>query len=87
MVNLRVTDRDGKTHDVKAVAGARLMFILRDDASLPVEGIERLPARSSEERDMLESLANMDERRSRLSCQIEVTAAVEGLVLTLAAEE
>jgi len=38
MPRLNVTDRDGETHLVQAESGSPLMFILRDDAGLPVEG-------------------------------------------------
>ena len=103
---IHVTDRHGSTHDVVAPEGAKLMFVLRDEAGLQVEGIcggcmvcgtchvlidadwvDRLPAPSGEELDMLDSLARLDPRRSRLSCQIVADASVDGLRLTLAPEE
>lgn len=38
MPMIHVTDRQGATHRVVAREGARLMFVLRDDAALEVEG-------------------------------------------------
>ncbi|HSQ99238.1 MAG TPA: 2Fe-2S iron-sulfur cluster-binding protein [Sphingomicrobium sp.] len=50
------------------------------------EWLERLPAMSADEDDLLDS---SDDRRSdsRLSCQIPVTDALDGLVMTVAAED
>ena len=36
---IHVTDRAGATHAVDARDGDRLMFVLRDQAGLPVEGL------------------------------------------------
>ena len=36
---IHVTDRTGASHEVDAREGERLMFVLRDDADLPVEGL------------------------------------------------
>jgi 2Fe-2S ferredoxin len=49
--------------------------------------VERLGARNESELEMLDALANFDERRSRLSCQINATAEIDGLEITLAPEE
>jgi 2Fe-2S ferredoxin len=106
MPTIHVTDRAGKPHEIKAPEGERLMFVMRDEAGLPVEGlcggcmvcgtchvfvdadwVDRLPKPSAEEADMLDSLAHFDPKRSRLSCQIEATPAIEGLRFTLAPEE
>ena len=106
MPTIHVIDRQGTAHRVEAREGARLMFVLRDDADLPVEGlcggcmvcgtchvfvdpvwVDRLPPASPEESDMLHSLSQFDPGRSRLSCQIASTAALEGLELRLAPEE
>ena len=48
--------------------------------------ISRLPPRRYEERLMLQSSRLFDAARSRLSCQIKVTAQLEGLHLTVAPE-
>lgn len=50
------------------------------------EWLERLPAMSADEDDLLDS---SDDRRSdsRLSCQIPVTDALDGLAVTVAAED
>lgn len=44
----------------------------------------RLPTRRYEERVMLQTSAAFDPHRSRLSCQLRVTPALEGLRLTIA---
>lgn len=46
-----------------------------------------LPARRYEERAMLVTSRAFDPERSRLSCQIKVTGALEGLRLAVAPEE
>lgn len=51
------------------------------------EWMERLPPRAYEEQQMLQDSSLFDPARSRLSCQIEVTDACEGLKLTVAPEE
>lgn len=45
-----------------------------------------LPRRSFEEQGMLQDHASFDPERSRLSCQIVVTDALEGLRLTVVAD-
>ena len=103
---LTVIDRKGARRDIEAKDDERLMFVLRDDHGLPVEGVcggcascgtchvlvdpawtARLPPRDDDEEAMLDSLHHVDERRSRLSCQITVTPALAGLTVTLAPEE
>jgi len=49
------------------------------------EWFARLPAASADEEDMLD-LAAAVERTSRLSCQIRLTAAVEGLIVRIPRE-
>src|SRR5690606_17977827 len=46
-----------------------------------------LPPRSYEERLMLEDLPSFDPARSRLSCQIVVTDALDGLKLAVGPED
>ena len=45
-----------------------------------------LPAMSEDENDLLESSDHRDET-SRLSCQVQITSALDGLVVTIAAED
>ncbi|MEL6874627.1 MAG: 2Fe-2S iron-sulfur cluster-binding protein [Pseudomonadota bacterium] len=47
---------------------------------------DKLPAMSEDEDDLLESSDHRDEH-SRLSCQIEVTDALDGLKVTIAEED
>ncbi|HEX6999216.1 MAG TPA: 2Fe-2S iron-sulfur cluster-binding protein [Gammaproteobacteria bacterium] len=49
--------------------------------------VDRLPPRSYEERLMLQDLPSFDPVRSRLSCQIVVTEAFDGLTLEVGPEE
>jgi 2Fe-2S ferredoxin len=46
----------------------------------------KLPKMSADEDDLLDSSSDRDER-SRLSCQIELTDALDGLKVTIAAED
>ena len=106
VIEITVEDRDGSraTHAVKP--GEPLMFALRDQLGLPVEGIcggcatcgschvyvapdwaDRLPERGDYELAMLDLLQGYRADSSRLSCQIEVTEALDGLTLALAPEE
>ena len=48
--------------------------------------MEKLPAMSEDENDLLDSSDHRDEY-SRLSCQIPVTDALEGLKVTIAQED
>lgn len=49
------------------------------------EWFDRLPPASEEEEDMLDFAAGV-RRTSRLSCQIELTAAMDGLIVSVPAE-
>jgi ferredoxin, 2Fe-2S len=50
------------------------------------EWVGKLPAAMSDETDMLRDLSTRREN-SRLSCQIQLTAAIDGLRVTIAPEE
>jgi ferredoxin, 2Fe-2S len=49
--------------------------------------IDRLPDRQSDEEDLLAMLTTYNKATSRLSCQVEFTAALDGIHLTVAQEE
>jgi 2Fe-2S ferredoxin len=51
------------------------------------EWLSRLPPPQSDEKDLLVELQHYDPERSRLSCQVEFTEALDGLPLTVAPEE
>lgn len=51
------------------------------------EWVGRLPTPQSDEKDLLVELQHYDPARSRLSCQVEFTEALDGLPLTLAEDE
>ena len=48
--------------------------------------LDRLPPPSEEELDLLQSCGNYDPERSRLSCQIRLGAAMDGIVAEIAPE-
>ena len=48
--------------------------------------LDRLPAMSENENDLLDASSGRDER-SRLSCQLPFTIALDGLAITIAAED
>jgi 2Fe-2S ferredoxin len=49
--------------------------------------IDRLPMPQSDEKELLVELANYDASRSRLSCQLEFTTALDGLAVEVAPDE
>lgn len=49
--------------------------------------VDRLPPRRAEENILLKFQEHFDDRRSRLSCQIDASPELGGLVLTVAPEE
>jgi 2Fe-2S ferredoxin len=49
--------------------------------------VDRLPDRQSDESDLLSMLTTYNDGTSRLSCQLEFTPALDGIVLTVAQEE
>ena len=51
------------------------------------EWIARLPHLHSDEAELLEMLTTYDKASSRLSCQVEFTPALDGIVLRVAPEE
>ena len=48
---------------------------------------EKIGLPGSDEKELMESLDHYDEKKSRLTCQIEVSPKVEGLSLVVAPEE
>ena len=51
-----------------------------------VQWVDRMPAISADEDDLLETSADRDDT-SRLSCQIPFTDALDGIVVTVASED
>lgn len=49
--------------------------------------IDRLPARQSDEVELLSMLTTYEAASSRLSCQVKLAAALDGIELTVAPEE
>jgi 2Fe-2S ferredoxin len=51
------------------------------------EWMPKLPAPQGDEKELLVELQNYDAPTSRLSCQVDFTAALDGLELTIAPDE
>ncbi len=51
------------------------------------EWIDRLPAPQGDEKELLVELQHYEPARSRLSCQVDFTPALDGLRLTVAPDE
>ena len=51
------------------------------------EWVARLPSPQSDEKDLLVELQHYEPERSRLSCQVDFTEALDGLRLTIAVDE
>jgi 2Fe-2S ferredoxin len=51
------------------------------------EWMPRLPPPQGDEKELLVELQNYDPERSRLSCQVDFTEALDGLALTVAPDE
>jgi ferredoxin, 2Fe-2S len=49
--------------------------------------MSRLPAPQGDEKELLVELQNYDPERSRLSCQVDFTEALDGLPLSVAPDE
>jgi ferredoxin, 2Fe-2S len=77
--------RDSGFGDVLAICGGccscATCHVYVDDRDL-----DRLPAMSADEETLLQSLSSR-EKGSRLSCQIPVTAALDGIRIEVAPEE
>ena len=77
--------RDNGFDDIQAICGGccacATCHIYVDDAFLP-----NLPQPSRDERELLETSTQL-QSNSRLSCQIPVTAALDGLRVTIAPED
>ena len=103
MVQIFLTDRDGAQRVLEAEAGLSLMEGIRDNGvdellalcggccscatcHVYVESSEALPASSEDENDLLDSSDHRTEQ-SRLSCQISLTPALNGLRVTIAPED
>jgi 2Fe-2S ferredoxin len=49
--------------------------------------VDKLPPQEGDEKELLMELSHYDPARSRLSCQLEFTADLDGLALTIAPDE
>lgn len=102
MVQLCAIDRDGQTHHLQATVGTLLMEVLRD-AGLGVEAVcggccacatchvytgEALAGKRGElESALVAATDSYRVSQSRLSCQIELSPAMDNLTLQIAPED
>ena len=102
MPKLIVTNRDGETSEIEVENGLTVMEAVRDngfDELLALCGgccscatchcyveSDKLPKMSEDEDDLLESSDHRKDN-SRLSCQIPMTAELDGLKVTIAPED
>ncbi len=98
MAKINVIDRSGNSKEVEAEAGLTLMEIIRDngfDELLALCGgccscatchADKLPEMTEDESDLLDSSDHRNET-SRLSCQIKMTDALDGVTVTIAQED
>jgi len=98
-----LTRRDGATEQVEAKSGRSLMLNIRKPGQIQAicggcascgtchvyvaeDWVERLPPIEPDEEAIL-AFSDWREPNSRLSCQIKVTDALEGLCVTVAPED
>ena len=103
MPTVWLTRRDGATERVEAKSGRSLMLNIRKRGQIQAicggcagcgtchvyvaeDWVERLPPIEPDEETIL-AFSDWREPNSRLSCQIKVTDALEGLCVTVAPEE
>jgi 2Fe-2S ferredoxin len=104
MITIKVTDLDGREHELEARPDEVLMELLREQdwgvaalcggmcscatchVFVDEEWLESFPLKESDEEELLEILDHF-EPNSRLSCQLRIQAAHDGLSLKLAPEE
>jgi 2Fe-2S ferredoxin len=103
MAKLVVVTRKGEEREIEATTGLSVMEVLRDGGvdevlalcggccscatcHVYVDSDVELPAMSQDEDDLLDSSDHRNER-SRLSCQLPFTAAMDGVRVTVAPED
>ncbi len=104
MFTIKVTDLDGRQHELDAKPGEVLMELLREQdwgvaalcggmcscatchVFIEEEWLDSFPPKDSDEEELLEILDSF-QPNSRLSCQLRLQPAHDGLVLILAPEE
>jgi len=103
MARISVIDREGREVELEATAGLSVMETIRDggiDELLAlcggccscatchvfVESDHDLPAISEDENDLLDSSEHRTEK-SRLSCQLKISDALDGLKVRIAPED
>ena len=103
MPTITVINHAGEERQVEAETGRSLMEVIRDNGfdellalcggccscatcHVFIDGNADLPKMSEDENDLLDSSEHRN-ARSRLSCQIPVTEALDGLRVTIAPED
>lgn len=77
--------RDGGIDDILALCGGNCSCATCH-VHIAREWLDKMPPMSADEDDLLDSSDDRDDT-SRLSCQIPVTDALDGLAVTVAAED
>lgn len=103
MAKLVVVTRKGEEREIEATTGMSVMEVLRDGGvdevlalcggccscatcHVYVDSDVELPSMSQDEDDLLDSSDHRN-ARSRLSCQLPFTAAMDGIRVTVAPED
>jgi len=103
MARISVIDREGREVELEATAGLSVMETIRDGGidellalcggccscatcHIFVESDHDLPAISEDENDLLDSSEHRTEK-SRLSCQLKISDALDGLKVRIAPED
>jgi 2Fe-2S ferredoxin len=104
MITIKVTDLDGRQHELDVKPGEVLMELLREQdwgvaalcggmcscatchVFIDESWLDSFPPKDSDEEELLEVLDSF-QPNSRLSCQLRLQAAHDGLGLSLAPEE
>jgi 2Fe-2S ferredoxin len=100
-MHIKVTDQNGRQHELEALEGWRVMEVIRDHG-LPIkaecggscccatchvyvakEWLDKLYPMNDDEEDMLDDAFEVEDN-SRLSCQLLMSDALDGLEVTLA---
>ncbi|QBY01257.1 2Fe-2S iron-sulfur cluster binding domain-containing protein [Rhodophyticola sp. CCM32] len=84
--SLMETLRDKGGLDIAAICGG-MCACATCHVHVAPDWMDKLPEAEPDETELVEFSPAYEEARSRLSCQIPVTEALDGLTLTLAPEE
>ncbi len=81
MAKITYIEHNGTEHVVEVANGMTVMEGARD--YVHPDWVDRLPAKDPMEEDMLDFAYQPDPVRSRLTCQLKVSPAIDGLVVQM----